>query len=146
MGEELDRFVEELKSQISQEMKAAYGEGAFHRWMNPVHMGSMQDPDAHGSLASVCGDVMEIFLRFEAGRVVDAKFRTNGCGTTVVCASFAAELAVGKTVDELLGIKGEMILDRMGGLPAQERHCADLAAEALQQASMDYKGRMSNMS
>jgi nitrogen fixation NifU-like protein len=146
MGEDLDRFVEKLKSQISQEMKAAYGDGAFHRWTNPIHMGSMQDPDAHGSLASACGDVMEIFLRFEAGRVIDAKFRTNGCGTTVVCGSFAAELAVGKTVYELLGIKGEMILDRMGGLPAQERHCADLAAEALKQATMDYMGRMSDVS
>jgi nitrogen fixation NifU-like protein len=146
MGEELDRFVEELKSQVSQEMKAAYGNETFRRWMNPIHMGSMQDPDAHGSLASVCGDVMEIFLRFEAGRVIEAKFRTNGCGTTVACGSFAAELAFGKTLDELLDIKGEMILDRMGGLPAQERHCAYLAAEALQQASMDYMGRMSDMS
>jgi len=146
MDEELDRFVEVLKSQISQEMEAAYGDRAFHRWMNPSHMGSMQDPDAHASLASVCGDVMEIFLRFEAGRVIEAKFRTNGCGTTVVCGSFAAELAVGKTVDELLGIKGEVILDRMGGLPAQERHCAYLAAEALQQAAMDYMDRTSSMS
>jgi nitrogen fixation NifU-like protein len=146
MDEELDRFVEELKSQISLEMEAAYGDRAFHRWMNPSHMGSMEDPDAHGSLASVCGDTMEIFLRFEAGRVIEAKFRTNGCGTTVVCGSFAAELAVGKTVDQLLSIKGETILERMGGLPSQERHCAYLAAEALQKASMDYMGRMSNTS
>jgi nitrogen fixation NifU-like protein len=145
MDEELDRFAEELKSQISLEMKAAYGDGAFHRWMNPTHMGPMPDPDARGSLASVCGDEMEIFLRFEAGRVIEAKFRTNGCGTTAVCGSFAAELALGKTADELLGITGKIILDRMGGLPAQERHCAHLAAEALQRASMDYMARTSSI-
>ncbi len=146
MNEALDRFTEELKSQIFLEMKAAYGDPAFHRWMNPIHMGSMQDPDAHASLASVCGDVMEIFLRFEAGRVIEAKFRTNGCGATVVCGSFAAELALGKTANEILDIRGETILDRMGGLPVQERHCAYLAAEALQQASMDYMARTASIS
>jgi nitrogen fixation NifU-like protein len=146
MDEELDRFAEELKSQISLEMKAAYGDGAFYRWMKPVHMGSMQDPHAHASLVSVCGDVMEIFLRFEAGRVIEAKFRTNGCGTTVVCGSFAAELALERTANEILDIKGETILERMGGLPAQERHCAYLAAEALQRASMDYMARTSSIS
>ena len=49
MVEELDRFAEELKSQISQEMKAAYGHGAFDRWRKPLHMGSMENPDAHAS-------------------------------------------------------------------------------------------------
>ncbi len=146
MVEELDRFVEELSAQISEEMKTAYGDGAFHRWVKPLHMGSMEDPDAQGCSASVCGDLMNIFLRVQAGCVTEAKFRTNGCGTSVVCGSFAAELAVGKTIDALLGIKGKTILDRMGGLPAQERHCADLAAEALQRACMDYMGRRSNKS
>jgi nitrogen fixation NifU-like protein len=145
MGEELERFVEELKSQISQKMRSAYGRGVFDRWMKPLHMGSMEHPDAHGSSASVCGDLMEIFLKLESGRVIEAKFRTNGCGASVACGSFAAELAVGKTVHELLEIKGETILDKMGGLPPQERHCADLAAEALQQASMDL-GRTQKLS
>ena len=76
--------------------------------------------------------------------MIEARFRTNGCGATVACGSFAAEAALGKTVNELLDVKGEMILERMGGLPAQERHCAYLAAEALQKASMDYVGRVSN--
>ena len=146
MGEVLDRFVEELKAQISLEMKAAYGDGAFNRWMKPLYMGSMEKADAHASLASGCGDVMEIFLRFEAGRVIEAKFRTNGCGTTVVCGSFAAELALERTANEILDIKGATILDRMGGLPAQERHCAYLAAEVLQRASMDYMARTASIS
>jgi nitrogen fixation NifU-like protein len=146
MGEELERFVEELESQISQAMRAAYGHGVLDRWMNPVHMGFMDHPDAHGSTASVCGDLMEIFLRLESDRVIEAKFRTNGCGATMACGSFAAELAMGKTIHELLEIKGETILGKMGGLPAQERHCADLAAEALQQASMGYLERMQKTS
>jgi nitrogen fixation NifU-like protein len=145
MGEQLERFVEDLMAQISREMKSAYGDAAFQRWSNPLHMGSMVNPDAHGSVASVCGDLMEIFLKLEAGRVVEAKFRTNGCGTTVACGSYAAELAVGKTVHELFDVKGETILDRMGGLPAQERHCAYLAAEALWQASNDYLRRTTSV-
>jgi len=144
MDEDLNRFIEVLKTQISLEMKAAYGDVVFYRWMNPLHMGSMENADARGSVANVCGDVMEVFLRIEGWRVIEARFRTNGCGATVACGSFAAEAALGKTVKELLDVKGEMILERMGGLPAQERHCAYLAAEALQKASMDYVGRVSN--
>ena len=63
-----------------------------------------------------------------------ATFQTDGCGSSTVCGSFAAELAMGKTPDELTDITGETILEILGGLPKEDRHCAFLAADALQES------------
>ena len=81
---------------------------------------------------------MEIFLLFEDDRVRRASFQTNGCGTSIVCASFAAEMAIGKHPDEILSITGEVILEKLGGLPEEDRHCAFLASESLQEALHSY--------
>jgi nitrogen fixation NifU-like protein len=141
MNGTLDDFVEELQEEINQETKAAYGEIAFQRWQNPVYMGTLKEPDGYARVTGSCGDTMEIFLDFESGRVREARFRTDGCGTSVVCASFAAEMSREKTPDEMLEITGEAILDKVGGLPESDRHCAFLAAETLQEALHDYMMR-----
>ena len=138
MSEELDKFVQQLQDQIYEESRKAYGEKAFERWLNPKQMGSLEDPDGWGHIVGSCGDAMEIFLKFENGRVKDATFRTNGCGASVACGSFAAEMAVGKSPDELLEVTKEAILKTVGGLPEQEEHCAQLASETLQEALHSY--------
>jgi len=81
---------------------------------------------------------MEIFLRFEQETVAEASFQTDGCGSSAVCGSFAAEMAHGKTPDELLDVTGEAILEKLGGLPKEEKHCAFLAGETLQEALSSY--------
>jgi nitrogen fixation NifU-like protein len=73
--------------------------------------------------------------------VKEASFQTNGCGATTVCGSFAAEMALGKDPDELLEVTGQSILDKVGGLPKENEHCATLAAETLGQALQDYMTR-----
>jgi nitrogen fixation NifU-like protein len=55
-----------------------------------------------------------------------------------MCGSFAVELALGKSPDEILDITGESILKKAGGLPEEDKHCAFLSAEALQEALNDY--------
>jgi nitrogen fixation NifU-like protein len=55
-----------------------------------------------------------------------------------VCGSFAVELAFGKSPDEILDITGESILRKIGGLPEEDKHCAFLSAEALQEALNNY--------
>ncbi len=138
MGNDLDEFVSELQEQIYQETKEAYGEEGFERWLNMRYMGRMLDPDGYARLTGTCGDTMEIFLKFEDGRVKEASFLTDGCGSSAVCGSFAAEMAIGKTPDELLEITGEAILEKLGGLPKEEEHCAYLAGETMQEALNDY--------
>ncbi|RLB22855.1 MAG: iron-sulfur cluster assembly scaffold protein [Deltaproteobacteria bacterium] len=141
MGNDLDEFVSELQEQIYQETKEAYGEEGFERWLNMRYMGRMPDPDGYARLTGTCGDTMEIFLKFEDGRVKEASFLTDGCGSSAVCGSFAAEMAIGKTPDELLEITGEAILEKLGGLPKEEEHCAYLAGETMQEALNDYMAK-----
>jgi nitrogen fixation NifU-like protein len=138
MVDEFDDFARALQDQIYEETREAYGQVAFERWLRPLYVGVMPNPEGYGRVTGTCGDTMEIFLRFEKNRVKEAKFQTDGCGSSTVCGSFAAELACGRNPDEIAEITGEMILDILGGLPKEDRHCAFLAAETLQEALEDY--------
>ncbi|MFC1883790.1 iron-sulfur cluster assembly scaffold protein [Thermodesulfobacteriota bacterium] len=134
MADTLDDFVENLQKEIYEETREAYGNAAFERWLNPIYQGVLDNPDGYACLTGRCGDTMEIFLKFEDGKVKDAAFKTDGCGSSSVCGSYAAEMAHGKTPDEVLDVSGETILEKLGGLPEDERHCAFLAVETLQEA------------
>jgi nitrogen fixation NifU-like protein len=137
MADELDDFARALQDQIYEETREAYGQVAFERWLKPLYAGIMLNPEGYARVKGTCGDTMEIFLRFEKDRVKEATFQTDGCGSSMVCGSFAAELAHGRSPDEIVEITGEMILDILGGLPKEDRHCAFLAAETLQEALDD---------
>ena len=138
MSDEFDDFASNLQEQIFEETKDAYGTVAFERWQNPRYMGALNDPDGYARVTGPCHDTMEIFLRFRQERVTEASFQTDGCGSSAVCGSFAAEMAHGKTPDDLLDVTGEAILEKLGGLPKEEEHCAFLAGETLQEALSNY--------
>ena len=138
MVDTLDDFVHEIREQIYEETKEAYGNKAYQRWLNPLFMGSMNNPDGYARSVGVCGDTMEIFLKFDGNRVKQALFQADGCGSSSVCASFAVELSMGKAPGELLAITGEVIMATLEGLPKEDEHLAFLAAETLRQALNDY--------
>ena len=134
----LDDFLDDLQEKIFDEAKEAYGEKGFQRWRNPCFHGRMPDADAHARVTGTCGDTMEIYLKFENDRVAEASYFTNGCASSAICGSFAAELARGKDPDTLTDINGERVLNEIGRLPKEDRHCADLAAAAVQEALSNY--------
>ena len=138
MPGELDDFLKELQDNIYEETLRDYGQKAFERWLNPLYMHTMENPDAQGRITGSCGDTMEIFLKFMDGRVSEASFVTDGCGPSMICGSLAAELAIGKEPEEIKKITDETILDTIGGLPEEDRHCASLAANTLQVALHNY--------
>ncbi|OQY60364.1 MAG: iron-sulfur cluster assembly scaffold protein [Desulfobacteraceae bacterium 4572_88] len=138
MSDNLDNFVQNLQEEIFEETKKDFGEIAYQRWRNPLYMGAMENPDAHAKVRGNCGDSIEIFLRFEDDRVENASFLTDGCGASGVCGSFASEMAIGKTSDEILEITGETILEKLEGLPEDNVHCAFLAANSLHESVSDY--------
>ncbi len=138
MSDKLDLFIEGLQRQIFEDARAAYGELGLQRWRNPLYRGAMQDADAHGRLTGSCGDTMELFLKFKNERVRAASFLTDGCGSSTLCGSLAAEMAIDKTPDELTEISGEKILAKLDRFPEEEKHCAFLAAQTLQEALHDY--------
>ncbi|MBC2716329.1 MAG: iron-sulfur cluster assembly scaffold protein [Desulfobacteraceae bacterium] len=136
--DDFDNFVNNLQEQIFDEARDAYGEKGFERWRNPRYNGKMEFPDGHSRITGDCGDTMEIFLKFENDRVKQAAYFTDGCASSSICGSFAAELAMGKDPDELTDISGVTVLEEIGRLPAADRHCADLAAATLQEALRNY--------
>ena len=138
MENNLDNFVQQLQDQIFEETKKDFGEKVYKRWREPLYMGVIDEPDGHAKVKGKCGDSIEIFLKFENNRITQASFLTDGCGPSFVCGSYAAEMAIGKDPDELVGITGEVILEKLGGLPEENEHCAFLAAESLQEALNDY--------
>lgn len=144
MSDNPDRFIDGLQNQIYEDTRSSYGERAFERWQNMRHMGIMEDPDGYAVVTGPCGDTMKVFLRFQNDHVQEASFQTDGCGNSAVCGSFAAEMAIDKTPDELIEITGESILEFLGGFPEEDRHCAFLAAETLQEALNDYMIKQRN--
>jgi nitrogen fixation NifU-like protein len=138
MSDDFDDFATALQNQIYEETRRDYGEVAFERWLRPLYVGAMDNADGYGRITGSCGDTMELFLKFQDDKVKKASFQTDGCGSSSICGSFAAEMAIGKNPDELAEITGETILEILGRFPKEDRHCAFLAADALQEALEDY--------
>ncbi len=99
---------------------------------------SVKDPDGHAKITGKCGDTMEISLKFDGGKMKDASCWTDGCAYSYNSVCAAADLAKGKTPDEILKIDAEAIQEYIGGLPSDHLHCAKLAEETLQAALNDY--------
>ncbi len=138
MEDKFDEFAKRLQEEILEQAREIYGEKGFNRWMNIKYMGVIEDPDGHARVTGRCGDTIEIFLKFNGEKVEKASFITDGCASSAICASFAVELAIGKIPDEIVEITGERILEEIGKFPEEERHCAFLAAETLQEALTNY--------
>lgn len=138
MTDRLDAFVDALQEKIFNEAKGALGEEGFDRWRNPCYRGKLKVYDVHSRVTGECGDTMDIYLRVEKGVVVEASYVTDGCGTSNVCGSFAAELSIGKTMEALADITGEVILEKLGKLSEDEQHCAYLAAGTLHEGVKIY--------
>lgn len=141
MPDELDDFINELQDEINDNAIKDYGQDAFERWKNPPHNHSIENPDGYASITGSCGDTMNIFLKFENNKVKEASFQTDGCGPSIICGSIAAELAFGKDPDEITDTTQEAIINKIGRMPAEDKHCALLAAETLQEALNHYMKR-----
>ena len=122
-----------------------YNETVMDHFMNPRNMGDIKDADATGEVgAAACGDIMKITLKIDdvTQTVIDARFKTVGCGSAIAASSMATELIKGRTIEELhKNFNNDNIVDALGGLPPVKIHCSVLATEALNAALEDYKKR-----
>jgi NifU-like protein involved in Fe-S cluster formation len=134
MSDDFDALMDSIQEEINEDTRQDWGEEAFERWNNPPNRGVLPEADVSVELRGSCGDAMTISLFFEGEKVGAATFDTDGCGPSVICGSLAAEMAVGKTAEELLDISGEQVLDRAGNIPEDHHHCAFLAASVLHEA------------
>lgn len=117
-----------------------YNKKVIEHFTNPKNVGEIENPSGEGTYGSpVCGDMMKISIKVDKKeKIIDAKFKTYGCGSAIASSSVATDMIIGKTVEEALEITNKMIIDELGGLPAIKIHCSVLADHAIKSAIYDY--------
>ncbi len=122
-----------------------YTQEVLEHFSNPHNVGEISDADGIGNVGNpVCGDVMRLTIKVEGDKIVDAKFKTFGCGAAIATSSMVTDLVKGKSLDEALRISNKAVAEALGGLPKVKMHCSVLAEQALRSAIDDYKKKKSN--
>lgn len=117
-----------------------YSEKVMEHFKNPRNVGEIENPDGVGHVGNpVCGDIMELYIKVNSGTIVDAKFKTFGCGAAIATSSMVTEMVRGKSIKEALKISNKAVAEALDGLPPVKMHCSVLAEEALKSAIEDYR-------
>jgi nitrogen fixation NifU-like protein len=108
-------------------------------FMNPRNVGEIENADGVGEVGNpACGDMMRLYVKVEEGRILEAKFRTFGCGAAIASSSMLTEMIKGKTLDEARAVTNQMVADALDGLPPVKIHCSVMAEQAVKAALDDY--------
>ncbi|HOD34908.1 MAG TPA: iron-sulfur cluster assembly scaffold protein [Syntrophales bacterium] len=132
------RSIKEILDLLNAKTDRGFSEKVIDYGLNPRNCGVMENPDAHARVTGPCGDTVEIYLRFQNGKINDIRYTTDGCMTSHAAVSAATVLAKGKTVRECIRINQSAIMEHLGGLPEEDQHCALLAATTLHRALRNY--------
>ncbi len=116
-----------------------YSDKVMDHFMNPRNVGEIPDASATGTVGNAkCGDIMKVYLKIEDDRIIDAKFKTFGCGSAIATSSMATEMIIGKSVDEALALTNKAVAEALDGLPPIKMHCSLLAEQAVKAALKEY--------
>ena len=124
----------------------AYSEKVIDHYNDPRNAGSLDKNDENTGTGLVgapeCGDVMKLQIQVnpDTNEIVDAKFKTFGCGSAIASSSLATEWVKGKSIDEAMSIKNTEIVEELS-LPPVKIHCSVLAEDAIKAAISDYRKR-----
>ena len=124
----------------------AYSDQVLEHYEKPKNVGSLDGSDNNVGTALVgapeCGDVMKLQIKVdsETNEIIDAKFKTFGCGSAIASSSLATEWIKGKSIEEADSIKNVDIVEELS-LPPVKIHCSVLAEDAIKSAIQDYKNK-----
>ena len=124
----------------------AYSEKVIDHYNDPRNVGSLEKNDENTGTGLVgapeCGDVMKLQIQVNpnTNEIVDAKFKTFGCGSAIASSSLATEWVKGKSIDDAMSIKNTEIVEELS-LPPVKIHCSVLAEDAIKAAISDYRKR-----
>src|SRR5438094_10427499 len=120
----------------------AYSDKVIDHYNNPRNLGSLPKDDQSVGTGIVgapeCGDVMKLQIKVQNDVIVDAKFKTFGCGSAIASSSLATEWLKGRTVEDAYKIKNTDLVQELN-LPPVKIHCSVLAEDAIKAALEDYK-------
>jgi len=123
----------------------AYSEKVLEHYERPHNVGSLDSGSNRVGTGLVgapeCGDVMKLQIEVDGdNKIIDAKFKTFGCGSAIASSSLATEWVKGKTVDEASMIQNTEIVKELS-LPPVKIHCSVLAEDAIKAAIKDYQSK-----
>ena len=122
----------------------AYSDKVIEHYEKPRNIGSLDSASLSVGTGLVgapeCGDVMKLQIMVEDDKIVDAKFKTFGCGSAIASSSLATEWVKGKSLDEAQSIKNTDIVEELS-LPPVKIHCSVLAEDAIKAAIKDYRNK-----
>jgi Fe-S cluster assembly scaffold IscU len=122
----------------------AYSDKVLDHYNQPRNVGSLDKGKSNVGTGVVgapeCGDVMKLQIEVEGDTIVDAKFKTFGCGSAIASSSLATEWIKGKSIDEAMAIQNTQIVEELS-LPPVKIHCSVLAEDAIKSAIADYKSK-----
>ena len=123
----------------------AYSKKVIEHYEKPRNIGSLDSRSKSVGTGLVgapeCGDVMKLQIQVDnENRIVDAKFKTFGCGSAIASSSLATEWIKNKTIDEASMIQNTEIVKELS-LPPVKIHCSVLAEDAIKSAIKDYKSK-----
>jgi nitrogen fixation protein NifU and related proteins len=135
-----------LNGNIVMDVWEDYTEKVMDHYENPRNVGIVENANGVGVVGNpACGDVMKLTIRVQEGVIVDAKFKTFGCGAAIATSSMVTEMVKGKKLTEALEISNKGVMEALGGLPKVKRHCSVLAEDALRAAIEDYNKNQSEV-
>ena len=124
----------------------AYSKKVIDHYEKPRNIGSLDRGSKSVGTGLVgapeCGDVMKFQIQVENNKIVDAKFKTFGCGSAIAASSLATEWIKGQTVNEAYNIRNVEIVEELS-LPPVKIHCSVLAEDAIKASIIDYKSKNS---
>ena len=123
----------------------AYSKKVIEHYERPRNIGSLDSRSKSVGTGLVgapeCGDVMKLQIQVDdENRIVDAKFKTFGCGSAIASSSLATEWIKNKTIDEASMIQNTQIVEELS-LPPVKIHCSVLAEDAIKSAIKDYQDK-----
>ncbi|MDA1260530.1 MAG: Fe-S cluster assembly scaffold IscU [Planctomycetota bacterium] len=123
-----------------------YSEKVIDHYQHPRNVGSLDKSSSEVGTGVVgapeCGDVMKLQIQVEDGVIVDAKFKTFGCGSAIASSSLATEWLKGRTIEEAQQIRNVDIVEELA-LPPVKIHCSVLAEDAIRSALEDWRKKQS---
>ncbi len=109
-----------------------YSPQILDHFEHPRNVGAVKQPDASAHVENpACGDVLELTLNIDGGRIVEARFRAKGCVPAIACGSQLTEMLRDRTVAEARALRREDLVEALGGLPQASTHAGQLAIDAL---------------
>ena len=129
----------------------AYSEKVLEHYQKPKNIGSLDSKSDNVGTALVgapeCGDVMKLQIEVdhETKKIIDAKFKTFGCGSAIASSSLATEWIKDKTLDDAFKVQNTDIVEELS-LPPVKIHCSVLAEDAIKAAIGDYREKQSQSS